>query len=135
HHPRTMTTPAETADTGRNHTARPADMPAGYRHDWALYTDWYTAADTTALPAAPETLAAFIAEHPATPDTPRRRMSAINYAHTSPPRAGRARVANSSRPGGPQALPACRKESTPSWRRFRRRAGHTGCSAAATRRS
>lgn len=78
-----MTTPAQTVQAGRGHTARPARMPAGYRHDWALFTDWCTATDTTALPAAVETLAAFLAEHPATPATQRRRMSAINHAHTS----------------------------------------------------
>ncbi|MDN5750265.1 MAG: hypothetical protein L0H64_17435 [Pseudonocardia sp.] len=78
-----MTTPAETAQASADRSMRPANLPARYRHDWALFTDWCTAADTTALPAAPATLAAFIAEHPATPGTQRRRMSAINYAHTS----------------------------------------------------
>ncbi|MDN5751325.1 MAG: hypothetical protein L0H64_22950, partial [Pseudonocardia sp.] len=62
---------------------RPADLPGRYLHDWALFTDWCAATDTPALPAAVETLAAFLAEHPAAPGTQRRRMSAINYAHTS----------------------------------------------------
>ncbi|WP_235687069.1 hypothetical protein [Tomitella gaofuii] len=85
-----MTTAGETAETSASETARasadrslrPADLPARYRHDWALFIDWCAATDTAALPAAPATLAEFLAEHPATPATQRRRMSAINHAHT-----------------------------------------------------
>ena len=57
-------------------------IPARYRHDWALFTDWCTATDQPALPASPEALALFLHEHPAAPATQRRRVSAINTVHT-----------------------------------------------------
>ncbi len=53
-------------------------IPARYRHDWALFADWCTAADHRPIPAAPETLALFLHEHPAAVATQRRRLSAIN---------------------------------------------------------
>ncbi len=77
-----QTRAGETAQTRADRPLRPADLPARYRHDWALFTDWCAATDTAALPASPATLAAFLAEHPATPAAQRRRMSAINHAHT-----------------------------------------------------
>ncbi|MFF3181632.1 hypothetical protein ACFYVD_17560 [Rhodococcus pyridinivorans] len=58
-------------------------IPARYRHDWALFADWCTAAaDHRPIPAAPETLALFLHEHPAAVATQRRRLSAINAVHT-----------------------------------------------------
>ncbi len=57
-------------------------IPARYRHDWALFTDWCTAADHHPIPAAPESLALFLHEHPAVVATQRRRLSAINAVHT-----------------------------------------------------
>ncbi|MEU5844388.1 hypothetical protein [Rhodococcus sp. NPDC047139] len=57
-------------------------IPARYRHDWALFADWCAAADHRAIPAAPETLALFLYEHPAAVATQRRRLSAINAVHT-----------------------------------------------------
>ncbi|EME55838.1 hypothetical protein G352_22491 [Rhodococcus ruber BKS 20-38] len=57
-------------------------IPARYRHDWALFTDWCTATDQPALPADPEALALFLREHPAAVTTQRRRLSAINAVHT-----------------------------------------------------
>ncbi|MBX4171650.1 hypothetical protein K3M35_23890 [Rhodococcus sp. DMU2021] len=57
-------------------------IPARYRHDWALFADWCAAADHRPIPAAPETLALFLHEHPAAPATQRRRLSAINAVHT-----------------------------------------------------
>lgn len=57
-------------------------IPARYRHDWALFADWCTAADRRPIPAAPDTLAMFLHEHPATVATQRRRLSAINAVHT-----------------------------------------------------
>ncbi|MFL1596216.1 hypothetical protein NQ854_25320 [Rhodococcus ruber] len=57
-------------------------IPARYRHDWALFTDWCTATDHPALPATPKALALFLWEHPAAPATQRRRVSAINAVHT-----------------------------------------------------
>ena len=60
-------------------------IPARYRHDWALFADWCAAADHRPIPAAPETLALFLHEHPAAAATQRRRLSAIN-AGSSPVR-------------------------------------------------
>ncbi|WKK14882.1 hypothetical protein QYN14_26685 (plasmid) [Rhodococcus ruber] len=57
-------------------------IPVRYRHDWALFTDWCTAADNRPIPATPETLALFLGEHPAAVATQRRRLSAINAVHT-----------------------------------------------------
>ncbi|SUF09223.1 integrase [Rhodococcus gordoniae] len=57
-------------------------IPVRYRHDWALFADWCTAADRSPIPAGPETLALFLHEHPAAVATQRRRLSAINAVHT-----------------------------------------------------
>lgn len=57
-------------------------IPARYRHDWALFADWCAAADRRPVPAAPETLAVFLHEHPAAAATQRRRLSSINAVHT-----------------------------------------------------
>ncbi|WP_432793589.1 hypothetical protein [Rhodococcus ruber] len=57
-------------------------IPARYRHDWALFTDWCTATDHSPIPADPATLALFLREHPAALATQRRRLSAINTVHT-----------------------------------------------------
>ncbi|WP_121209507.1 hypothetical protein [Rhodococcus sp. GA1] len=57
-------------------------IPSRYRHDWALFADWCAAADHHPIPAAPDTLALFLHEHPAADATQRRRLSAINAVHT-----------------------------------------------------
>ncbi|AXY49225.1 hypothetical protein [Rhodococcus ruber] len=57
-------------------------IPARYRHDWALFTDWCTATDHSPIPADPDTLALFLREHPAALATQCRRLSAINTVHT-----------------------------------------------------
>lgn len=57
-------------------------ISARYRHDWALFADWCSAADHRPIPAAPDTLALFLHEHPAAVATQRRRLSAINAVHT-----------------------------------------------------
>lgn len=57
-------------------------IPVRYRHDWALFADWCAAADLRPIPAAPDTLALFLGEHPAAVATQRRRLSAINAVHT-----------------------------------------------------
>lgn len=57
-------------------------IPSRYRHDWALFADWCAAADHHPIPAAPDTLALFLHEHPAATATQRRRLSAINAVHT-----------------------------------------------------
>lgn len=63
-------------------TALGLRIPSRYRHDWALFTDWCAAADHRPIPAAPDTLALFLHEHPAAVATQRRRLSAINAVHT-----------------------------------------------------
>lgn len=63
-------------------TERGLRVPARYRHDWALFTDWCAAADRSPIPASPDTLALFLHEHPAVAATQRRRLSAINAVHT-----------------------------------------------------
>ncbi|OZC63703.1 hypothetical protein CH306_26160 [Rhodococcus sp. 15-725-2-2b] len=54
---------------------------SSYRYLWALFADWCAAADTSALPASPITLAQFLDENPAGDTVQRRRVSAINRAH------------------------------------------------------
>jgi hypothetical protein len=50
-------------------------------HTWRLFVDWCDATGHIALPAQPETLAEFLADHPAQIPTHRRRVTAINAAH------------------------------------------------------
>lgn len=50
-------------------------------HTWRLFADWCEATGHVALPAQPETLAEFLADHPAQIPTHRRRVTAINAAH------------------------------------------------------
>lgn len=72
----------ETAPPTSIDPAVPARGPGRrYRHDWALFRDWCTAADLTSLPAEPRTLGLFLAENPAAPGTQRSRMIAINWHH------------------------------------------------------
>lgn len=59
----------------------PPVVASRYRYDWALFTDWCSAADQLPLPATPDTLARFLHEHPATTATQRRRVSAVNTVH------------------------------------------------------
>ena len=54
---------------------------AGYAADWALFTDWCTATNHTALPADWPTIAAFTAACPGAPATIRRRLAAIAHHH------------------------------------------------------
>jgi hypothetical protein len=67
-------------------------VPAGYRTDWALFTDWCAATGAPALPAAVGTVEAFLAGCPAAPATAARRVAAIDWHHrhcpTGPPVAG-----------------------------------------------
>ncbi len=73
------------------------------RSGWALFADWCAAADRTALPADPVTLALFIAENPAALSTQRRRITTVNTVHHAAghPAPGRAdtirRMVNTSR--------------------------------------
>lgn len=56
-------------------------VPAAYRYDWALFTDWCAAFDMDPLPAHPVTLARFLDAHPAADATQIRRVTAINSVH------------------------------------------------------
>ncbi|QHG85467.1 hypothetical protein D1O33_26020 (plasmid) [Rhodococcus rhodochrous] len=73
-------------ESARHNDGHDADLglriPARYRHDWALFADWCTAADHQPIPVNPDTLALFLHEHPAAVATQRRRLSAINAVHT-----------------------------------------------------
>ena len=53
----------------------------GYAADWALFTDWCTATNSTPLPAGWATVAAFTAGCPGAPATVRRRLAAIAHHH------------------------------------------------------
>jgi hypothetical protein len=57
------------------------DLDPTASHTWALFVDWCSATGHVALPAQPETLAEFLADHPAQVGTHRRRVTAINSAH------------------------------------------------------
>lgn len=48
---------------------------------WRLFSDWCAAVDENPLPAAPLTLARFLAANPAGDGTQRRRVGLINAAH------------------------------------------------------
>src|SRR5664279_268628 len=73
-------------------TANAADQPARvlaprtlqtYAADWALFTDWCAATDTTALPAASQTVVDFLTGCPAAAGTQRCRVAAIDHHHTT----------------------------------------------------
>ncbi|MGW0020939.1 hypothetical protein ACWDUD_21685 [Rhodococcus sp. NPDC003382] len=68
--------------TGHSISLAGLRIPERYRHDWALFADWCLAADQRPIPAAPDSLAVFLREHPAAVATQRRRLSAINAVHT-----------------------------------------------------
>ncbi|MFE5708195.1 hypothetical protein [Rhodococcus koreensis] len=67
--------------TGLGNSPSPV-VPRRYRYDWALFVDWCTACEHRSLPAHPSVLAEFLADHPATDGTQRRRVAAINAVHT-----------------------------------------------------
>src|SRR5664279_807648 len=54
-----------------------------YAGDWALFTDWCAATDTTALPAASQTVVDFLTGCPAAAGTQRCRVAAIDHHHTT----------------------------------------------------
>ena len=54
-----------------------------YAADWALFTDWCAATDTTALPADPQTVVDFLTGCPAAPATSRCRVAAIDHHHAA----------------------------------------------------
>jgi len=62
-------------------TALSAATRGGYASDWALFTDWCTAADQQPLPATAETVLLFLTENPAAVNTSARRVTAIAHLH------------------------------------------------------
>lgn len=56
-------------------------LDASASHTWRLFVDWCSATGHVALPAEPETLAEFLADHPAAVGTHRRRVATVNAAH------------------------------------------------------
>jgi hypothetical protein len=77
-----MTTTTDTS------TDEPPPVPSPrtrrtYTADWALFTDWCAATDTTALPADPRVVVDFLQGCPAAPATQRCRVAAIDHHHTA----------------------------------------------------
>jgi hypothetical protein len=68
----------------------PGRAPAGYRADWALFTDWCAATGQSPLPASVDTVEAFLAGCPAAPATAARRVAAIGWHYRHSPTAGAA---------------------------------------------
>jgi hypothetical protein len=68
-----MTGPAPCPDLSR--------LDRAAHQTWLLFADWCSACDLRALPATPETVAEFLADHPAQVSTHRRRVAAINSVH------------------------------------------------------
>ena len=58
-----------------------ADLDSPGTSTWSLFRDWCTAAEQSALPADPFTLAQFLDAHPAAVATQRRRVADIDTAH------------------------------------------------------
>jgi hypothetical protein len=68
----------------------PGRAPAGYRADWALFTDWCAATGTPPSPAAVDTVRAYLAGCPAAPATAARRVAALLWHYRHSPAAGAA---------------------------------------------
>ena len=74
-----------TTDTNTDQPARvlSARTRRTYATDWALFTDWCAATDTTALPADPQVVVDFLTGCPAAAGTLRWRVAAIDHHHTA----------------------------------------------------
>jgi hypothetical protein len=75
-----VTTPAPAVPGNR--------VPAGYRADWALFTDWCAATGTPPSPVSVRTVEAFLAGCPAAPATAARRVAALLWHYRHSPAAG-----------------------------------------------
>lgn len=81
--------PSTAALAGYLHASRSASTRQAYSRDWAHFASWCSARSDSfgqvlqALPAAPQTVAQYLAEHAAThkPSTLTRRCSAISTVH------------------------------------------------------
>ena len=74
-----------TTDTSTDEPARVLSVGTRrtYAADWALFTDWCAATDTTALPADPRTVVDFLTGCPAAAATLRCRVAAIDHHHAA----------------------------------------------------
>jgi hypothetical protein len=68
----------------------PGRAPAGYRADWALFTDWCAATGTPPSPVSVDTVRAFLAGCPAAPATAARRVAALLWHYRHSPAVGAA---------------------------------------------
>jgi len=80
------------------------DLDPTTSHTWTLFVDWCSATGHVALPAQPETLAEFLADHPARVGTHRRRVN-------------RAAPTLSTLRWRPAVTSGCKPSPTPSMRR------------------
>ena len=78
-----MTTSTATKSTDEQPRVLSTRTQRTYAADWALFTDWCAATDTTALPADPQTVVEFLTACPAAPATSRCRVAAIDHHHTA----------------------------------------------------
>ena len=109
-----------------------------YAADWALFTDWCAATDTTPLPADPRIVVDFLTGCAAAAATQRCRVAAIDHHHSG---AGYERPGESvavraalGRPTGEPFQPTDRDRDAveAALRGLPRTAGPPACSAAAT---
>ncbi|WP_307090994.1 hypothetical protein [Rhodococcus sp. SORGH_AS_0301] len=63
--------------------AEGAGVPGRSRYEWSLFADWCAAAEVSALPASPLTVAVFLAENPAGNAAQRWRVAVVNRVHTA----------------------------------------------------
>ncbi|MGS0688827.1 hypothetical protein ACVBEQ_27380 [Nakamurella sp. GG22] len=72
-----------TSAKGRPPQALSPRSVRAYAGDWALFTDWCSAAEEWELPADSDTVLSFLTDCPAAPATQRRRVTAIDHHHTT----------------------------------------------------
>jgi hypothetical protein len=78
-----MTTATEVTSTNGGHgRVLSVRTRRTYAADWALFTDWCAATDTTALPADPHVVVDFLTGCAAAAATQRCRVAAIDHHHT-----------------------------------------------------
>ena len=78
-----MTTSTATKSTDEQPRVLSTRTQRTYAADWALFTDWCAATDTTALPADPATVVEFLHGCTAAAATLRCRVAAIDPRHTA----------------------------------------------------
>jgi hypothetical protein len=78
-----MTTATDITSTDEPGRVLSARTLRTYAADWALFTDWCAATDTTALPADPRVVVEFLTGCPAALASQRCRVAAIDHHHTA----------------------------------------------------